>query len=484
MSVSSFSYSPPNVPLSVFTDVKDRSIVDSLTNNARTTAEARFGWTVKPTSELAKTFPLPLIEEAMNTINGKLVMVDPAIPYDKAAYEAAKVTKATTGKWPAGASRPKEMAVITGPFMLNPRSKPNGLGNDGDVVNNKLVNDGDQKRTVLTHSYPPFSCVTETIGPDRKPVNSEMHNIVAVISNFRRSVCDYLCNQSSIRFADNQKPGDMAKVNKAMAAMRKARGEAKDDAAKFSAYDEFMTEYCHANVKTPAGRASSLSFDAMPQEVTRFDGSQYVCFRNKVGFSKTENKSGNNRREAPTFVHRNPKIRDRLDHINATIKGGFSYNRPVIYYFNAQRKQWVLMTDEEADSPKWPASPKLICSVVLRLQFSPNGGPAMTIVRAETAALFVWGQAGDQVPADFAGGIPTAGEPVSSTDALAFLQNLQPVVDPENYPDSFSHEPQSESGVQRPKRKLLEDDDQGYATKKQQVADLTAGMSFDDEYSN
>lgn len=485
-------YTPPHVPLVQFkNDITDIKGIDEILENARRTIAARlFGYTVKLASEMCSQFPLPLLAEDMDTANGKIMLYDPSFSFDEAGYLAAKKEKARSGKWPKGASRPRRMAVITRPFMLGPRSKPNGLGNDMDTGDNK-PKEGDQKRSVLTNTYPPFSClVADKLSDSDKPYNTEMDTIIGFISNFRHSVCDYLCVHEQIEFKSDKKIDD---VNVGLYEMRVAC-ENKDREAKFVEYDNFLSKFCHANIKTPKSRGGeSVSQQPMTageklkalrasttKEITRFTGEEYVPIRSRIGFPKKEN--GHKDQGAVKFVHRNPAIRARLAEIDAAVKGGgFAYVAPLVYYFNIKTMQWTLMSDEQADSDKWPQQQKLIVSVVTAPELASNGGPSMTIVRLPITALFVWGYAGDYVPDNFAGGVATVGEEVSGENALACLAGLESAVDPEDEPNGFDHMPQSDAR-RGTKRTLADGDGDDQAMKRPNTtdySDLTHGVTFD-----
>jgi hypothetical protein len=480
-------------------DIADIKGIDEILENARRTITARlFGYTVKLTSEMCTEFPLPLLAEDMDTANGKIGIYDPSVPYDEAGYLAAKKEKARSGKWPKDASRPRRVAVITKPFLLGPRSKPNGLGNDKDMIDNKPTKEGDQKRSVLTNAYPPFSCLAaDQLSSDSKPYNVEMDNIVGFVSNFRRSVCEYLCDHEKILFKSESSDNKINEVNKALVLMRR-ECKNKDRETKLAEYDKFLSKFCHANIKTPKSRNGGTTEkqpatepmtldeqlkameDSSAKEVTKFTAKEYVVFRSRVGFVKKENSF--KYPGAVEFVHRNPTIRTRLAEIDAAVKGGgFAFTVPLIYYFNIRTKQWTLMTDEQADSDKWLHQQKLIVSVVTAPEFTPNGGPGMTMVRLPITALFVWGYAGDYVPDSFAGGVATVGEEVSGENALACLAGLESAVDPEDEPNGFDHMPQSDTR-RGTKRTLADGDGDDQAMKRPNTtdySDLTHGVTFD-----
>lgn len=493
------AYTPPYVALIEFKkDITDIKGIDQILENARRTIACRlFGYTVKRVSDMKDRTPLPLFEEDMDTPNGKIVLYDPDIPYDAPGYLAAKKEKARSGRWPKNVSRPQRMAVITNPFMLGPRSKPNGLGNNQDTVDNKPIKEGDQKRSVLTNAYPPFSCLVATpSSSDSKPHNIELDNLVRFVSNFRRSVCEYLCTHQSIKFKSESNDEKMKQVNIDLLKMRGAC-ENRDEKTKFAAYDQFLARFCHANIKTPKPRSGGAEKtqpapmtieeelralqESQAQEITRFTGQEYVVFRSRVGFPKKEN--GFKPPGAVESIHRNPLIRARLAEIDAAVKGGFAYSVPLIYYLNIRTKQWTQMTPEEADS-NWPDKRKLIVSVVTSPEFTSNGGPGMTMVRLPITALFIWGEAGAHVPDNYGGGVATAGEEISDADAIAILDGLGTTDNPENAADGFNHMPQADSGQERrgTKRGLGDNGDDPQATKRA-ATDLTEGMSpFDFEY--
>lgn len=491
-------YTHPHVPLVLFeNDITDIKGINAILENARRTIAARlFGYTVKLASEMCTEFPLPLLAEDMDTANGKIVVYDPSVPYDEAGYLTAKKEKARTGKWPKDTNRPRRVAVITKPFLLGPRSKPNGLGNDKDMVDNKPTKEGDQKRSVLTNAYPPFSClVADQLSGSGKPYNTEMDNIVGFASNFRRSVCDYLRAHDQIEFKSESSDKKINEVNIGLLEMRVACKN-KDRDARFAAYDDFLSKFCHANVKTPKSRGGDMPQQPMTpeeklkalkasatKEVTRFTGDEYAVFRTRVGFPKKE--TSFKYPGVDDFVHRNPTIRTRLAEIDAAVKGGgfgggFAYSVPLIYFINNKTKQWTLMSPEQADSDKWPHQQKLIVSVMTAPEFTPNGGPGMTMVRLPITALFVWGEAGDHVPSNFGGGVATVGEELKDADALACLDGLRSIVNPEDEPDGFSHMPQSDA--RRGTKRSLSDGGDDQAMKRPNMtdyADLTHGVTFD-----
>lgn len=495
-------YIPPSVPLAEFAkDNIDIKVIDLILEKAQKLVSNKLFRTVKLVSDMANG-PLPLLAEDMDISNGKIVLYDPKFPYDPVAYEAAK--KSRSGKWPRDVARPRRIAAITKPFLLGPRSKPNGLGNNQDKVDDKPTPEGGQKRSVLTNAYPPFSCLAASqSADDGKPYNAEMDSLVGFVSNFRRNVCEYLCTHPTIEFKSDTKTNEekLAEANTELLKMKIARKN-QDNAAMVPEYDKFLAKFCHANIKAPKSRSGSAERPQQPrsleeqledrknsaaQEVTRFTGRAYIVFRSRIGFPNVITRDDPDQPVDAGSFHPNPYIRSRLNVIDAAVlsstKKNFVYSAPLIYYLNVKTMQWTQMTPEEADSTKWPEQRKLIVSVVTTPEFTPNGGPGMTMVRLPIDALLVWGVAGAHVPDDYAGGATTVSEEISDPDAIACLAGLGTTDDPENAADKFNHMPQVDFGQERrgTKRGFAENGDDPQATKRANAAvELTEGMSPSD----
>lgn len=463
------AYTPPVVPLVVFNDIKQLPLVNKLLNLAKKRAQERFMYQKVMTTEefllhQGDRFPFSLQSVDMDSEKGKIVMVPDAIQQRDLprARPGSKYSNANNG--------PQTIHLLTSPFLLRPCSKPNALGNDGEIVEGKPIKDGDQKRTVLTSAYPPFSCLVSPKAPKDKPYNVEMDRLIDVTLWFRRSVCDLLCKEENTELVGSE----LGNANICLMEMRVACAEVDEKypdggraayEQKFPLYDKFMSTCCQPVIKKPKSSADAQEpaapktaaeklkamREAKAAEIAKFSGTEYLTFKSRVGFPR---KFDDTKRK-PEFVHPNPFIRARIDQINASCNGSFAYTSPVIYYLNPATQSWDQMTSEQADSLAFFDQRKLIVSELFGYQFSPKGKPGSSQVRVNGLTLFVWGIAGSHVPDSFAGGMSMTGEKADDSEVLEYLRAQKTTTDtPSEEVDQFSHEPST--GPFEPVKRAIE----------------------------